>query len=579
MTRTRGSATVLLLVAAATLALIVSSGAVVLDGPTDPITDEVALQPGDNPYTYLDEDGELVVDVTEDNRNLDAGGVNPDAFVAEDTLFYVVYDANATAEVWIEHDSKAVTFVARGEPIESGEDPLLLTPEDEAVPVGVEVDTRIVDAVPGDRVLDEISVHARPAEPEAITQDDGGAGTDGDDGGDGDGGDDESGDEDGDSSGPTVTVESPEPTARQVEVYSVAVNDETEVDLSGLHVGGPSVRLDGLSFVREEPGDVEFSVEGSADAPAGVDPVDRAGVDPLGYYAVAFAEPDQPIESATAEVVVERDRLEEAGVDPANLAAYHETGDGDDWNATDLRVTGETEGTVRLAIESDGFSAFALGVRRPALDPVDAEIASESVAPGESVRLDVTLSNVGPAPAEGARVSVRAVDATDDDAADADDPDPADAERLSVDAEPNGTVTRTLTVELDDPGEYDLVVDGDRVTDPEAVASLAVREPEPEPTDPDSGDGEGAGSGTDAEPGSGTDSGSVPTPGTGPDTGDEPGDGDTEESVSGDGAGDDAETPVESVEPNGFEPEDFAGLAVLVTIVLATLFLVRRAPR
>ncbi|WP_281194182.1 DUF1102 domain-containing protein [Halorubrum sp. F4] len=569
----RGSTTLLVLVILGTITLILSTGAVVLDGPTDPITDEVALQPGDNPYTYLDEEGELVVDVSEDNPNLDAGGVNPDAFAAEDALFYVVYDANATAEVWIEHDSKAVTFVARGEPIESGENPLLLTPEDEAVPVGVEVDTRIVDVVPGDRVLDGITVHARPAEPEAITRSGGGAGTDEDDGGeDGD-------DDDDDSSGPTVTVASPEPTARQVEVYSVAVNDDTEVDLADLRVGDPSIRLDGLSFVREEPGDVEFSVEGSTDAPAGVDPVDRSGVDPLGYYAVAFAEPDQPIESATAEVVVERDRLDEAGVDPANLAAYHETGDGDDWNATDLRVTAETEETVRLAIESDGFSAFALGVRRPALDPVDAEIASESIAPGESVRLDVTLSNVGPAPAEDARVSVRAVDATDDDAADADDPDPAAAERLSVDAEPNGTVTRTLTVELDDPGEYDLVVDGDRVTDPGAVASLAVREPEPEPTDPDSDDGEGAGAGMDAEPGSGTDSGSAPTPGTGPDTGDEPGDGDTEESVSGDGAGDDAETPVESVEPNGFEPEDFAGLAVLVTIVLATLFLVRRAPK
>lgn len=189
----RGSATLLVLVVLVATALVVSTGAVVLDGPTDPLTDEVALQPGDNPYTYLDEDGELAIDVTEDNPNLSAGGVNPDAFAAEDELFYVVYDGNETAEAWIEHDSQAVTFVVDGEPIESDEEPLLLTPEDERVAVGVEVDTRVVDVVPGDRLIDDITVHARPAEPEAIPQDEGGS--------DGDGEDDdgEDGDDDGDS--------------------------------------------------------------------------------------------------------------------------------------------------------------------------------------------------------------------------------------------------------------------------------------------------------------------------------------------------------------------------------------------
>ncbi|WP_066411235.1 DUF1102 domain-containing protein [Halorubrum aethiopicum] len=564
--RARGSTTLLVLVVLGATALIFSTGAAFVDGPADRLNDEVALQPGDNPYTYLDENGELVIDVTEDNPRLDAGGVNVDALTVEDDLFYVLYNGSEPAEVWIEHDSQAVTFVIEGQPAESGEDPALLTSEDETVPVGVRVDTRVADLMPGDRIIDEISVHARPAEPEAITQEGGGSDGDGDDG-DGDDGDDD--DEDGDPSDPTVLVDSPDPTARQVEVYSVAVEEETEVDLEGLEMGDPAIRLDRLSFVRNRSGDVEFSIEGSEELPEEIDPVDRSGVDPLGYYAVAFAEPDQPIEAATAEVVVERDLLRRAGVEPADLAAYHETGDG--WEATETRVIGETDGTVRLAIESDGFSAFALAAHRPALSAVDAAVPTERVAPGEATTLEVTLANRGPAPTSDEPVAVRAVDA-DGNAVDALADGP-----LSVDVAPGETVTRTATVRLDDPGEYDLVVAGDRLDGSATVASLAVREPEPDPEGSDDGTGPDDGTGTDDGAGTRSDGTDPdPTRGTGSDG---------EESVSDGGVSADDAAPstdpgsANRTEPAAFDPADFAGLAVLVAIVLATLFLVRRAPR
>ena len=77
----RGTSTVLLAIGlAAALLLVASTGTVVLDEPADRIDDDVALQPGDNPYTYLNEDDELTVDVTEDNPHIDGDGVNPDAF-------------------------------------------------------------------------------------------------------------------------------------------------------------------------------------------------------------------------------------------------------------------------------------------------------------------------------------------------------------------------------------------------------------------------------------------------------------------------------------------------------------------
>lgn len=140
--------------------LLISTGATIVDQPTDTINDKVALQPGDNPYTYLDENDELAIDVTEDNPRIEHEGVNVDAFAAQEALFYITYDGNATAEAWIEHEGTGVTFVVDGEPVESPERAVLLTPENDAVPVGVRIDTRVAGVVPGDRLIDENSVHA-----------------------------------------------------------------------------------------------------------------------------------------------------------------------------------------------------------------------------------------------------------------------------------------------------------------------------------------------------------------------------------------------------------------------------------
>ena len=49
--------------------------------------------------------------------------IHTDAFVVENDLFHVVYNGSKPAEVWIEHDSKTVTFVARGKPTESADAP------------------------------------------------------------------------------------------------------------------------------------------------------------------------------------------------------------------------------------------------------------------------------------------------------------------------------------------------------------------------------------------------------------------------------------------------------------------------
>ena len=510
------------LVVPITVLLLISTGATIVDQPTDTINDKVVLQPGDNPYAYLDEEDELAVDITEDNPRIEHDGVNIDAVAAQDALFYITYDGNSTAEAWIEHEGTGVTFVVDGDPVESPERAVRLTPADDA-PVGVQIDTRVAGVVPGDRLIDEISVHARPANPRAIESE---ANRDSEGG-------DKRGDGDDDPSGPAVQVDSPAPDVREVAVESVAVDEPTAVDLDGLRVGRSAIRLDRLSFVRTRPGDVEFSVAGSADAPAAVGPVDRAGIDPLGYYAVAFDEPDQPIESATAELVVDRDRLAAAGVGPDRLAVYREVdageGGGDGWAATEPSAVVERTEAVRITAESDGFSAFAVAAERPALAPVEATPSDDRVTAGEPLTVGFDVENVGPAPASDAEVRVETVSGKSITSGGA----------VVLDVDPGATATRSVTIRFDEPGEYDLVLAGEAVEGEAVLGSVTVTE---------RGDGpDGDGAGAD------------------PSIGDEPGSAD---------AGEEPRT-----ELSNLDFADFAGLAALVAIVLATLFLVRRAPR
>ncbi|OYR62884.1 DUF1102 domain-containing protein [Halorubrum ezzemoulense] len=528
----RGSTTLLITISlGAVVLLVVSSGAVVLDQPSDPLNDEVALQPGDNPYAYLDENDELAVDITENNSNLDNEGVNPDTFAAQETLFYITYDGNQSAEAWIDHEGTGVSFIVDGEPIESESNAIRLTSEKDTVSVGVEVDTRVAEVAPGDRLIDEISVHARPANSEAIGDADNDANSDGDD-----------------DPGTVTTVESPESTARNVEILSLAAGVETEVDLRQLHVGDPAVRLTDLMFVSTNSGNVEFEVRGTTDPPPETSAM-PLGVDTLGYYTVEFATADQPINEATTELVVDRDYLAEMEVNPEQLAVYRETEAG--WKQTKTTTVGTNDETVRLRVASTGLSAFAVAAERPALVPVEAALSTDQVAAGETLTVTVNLDNNGRAPANDVKVQIVT----------ADERELVSDEAATVNAEVGETTTESIVVRLNSTGEYNLVLTGPALeagsgssgmgTDQLIAQSITVTERP---------DGE---TGTEAEGAS-----SINTPNE--DSADTSVSGETE-------VGNDREKVV--TEPSGIDLTDIGGIALLIGIVLTTLLLFRRVPR
>ena len=230
MLRTRGSTALLAAVSLGVVFVFISSsGAAILDGPADSLNDEVAIQPGDNPYTYLNEDDELVVDISEDNPRLNSSGVNPNALSAEDELFYITYNGSEPAEVWIDDGSRAVTFVIDGQPAANQTNPVTITSADDPIPVGIRVDTRVADATPGDRLVGEITVNAEPADPQAVETETTADGDDSDD-------------------SEVVTVNSPDAATREVEVLSLAAEEEVTVDFDVLHVGRSAGDLECLAF-------------------------------------------------------------------------------------------------------------------------------------------------------------------------------------------------------------------------------------------------------------------------------------------------------------------------------------------
>ncbi|PHQ44449.1 DUF1102 domain-containing protein, partial [Halorubrum sp. C3] len=167
--------------------LAFATGAAVVDGPADTFAEErLAVQPVDGPngaYAYLNDDDEIVVDVSGSNPKLpsDFEGVNPGTLASADGVFTITYTADEYARVWIEHPEENVTFVVDGESIEGEANNVTLAP-DETVAIGLEVDAR--GAVAGTQLSgDDFDIRAQVADPESVDS----ASTA--DEGDGDGGD------------------------------------------------------------------------------------------------------------------------------------------------------------------------------------------------------------------------------------------------------------------------------------------------------------------------------------------------------------------------------------------------------
>nr|WP_243837929.1 DUF1102 domain-containing protein [Halobacterium sp. R2-5] len=384
-------------------------------GPTDDLGNDVELAPSSD-YAYLQE-GELVVDLSA--ANPDAEGVNDDAVTGVEDVFRVRYNGSQYAHVWFTHESDAVTFYANGQPVQSEAANVTLAPN-ATVSVGVRVDTTGETA---DGLLNEITVHARAADPEDVASS-----------------------EDGDaaalsSGGSTVQTRAPTATSRRFVALGVSAGEATAFDASSLAIDGTDgeLTLDEVD-VASTGGSLSLGVDANGTEDSRSRVAER-GAEPLG--AVAVTDRLKSAGRATLRFSVPVGYFEERDVAPENLAVYRD--DGGDVSKLPVEMTGERGGRVRFEAETPGFSTFVLAADRARLRVTDATLERASAAPGEDVVVTANVSNAGSI--TGERTVAVSVDGS------------VVAER-TVEVEAGETATVTASVAHNETGEYAVAVDG-----------------------------------------------------------------------------------------------------------------------
>ncbi|WP_338739687.1 CARDB domain-containing protein [Haloplanus salilacus] len=441
------------------VSLAVGTGASMVSGPADAVSDDVSLSPASGPngeYARLD-DGELVVDLTGANPNLGTGdGLNADGVTTFDDVFVIHYGGERFARVWLTHDSGSVTLRADGRPIQSEANAVVLD-ANESVAVGLTLDTADADA-DTDGVLEDITVHASVADPEDV--DDTTAGTESSTeervpNSDPDSDDDRS-----------IRSFSPDDRTRTFTVTNAPAGAPVTLDTDRLVVDGAETRtltLDALT-VTSDAGAMSVDVET-------VDPesVDAGpGVTPLGALDV---EDSGTVTSATFRFSASSAYLDERGMDPGRLVVRRNDGTG--WESIDPDSLGMRNGRAVFEADSPGFSTFVVGIGTPAFRVTDASLTRTTAAPGESVPVAVSVTNEGQAAGEWTV------------------PLTVDGDRVAnrtVALAPGESTTVRFDVAADSPGEYVIGADGSDAGTlvVEAAPSTATDAPPatPEPTAP-----------------------------------------------------------------------------------------------
>ena len=111
-------------------------------------------------YTSFDKKGHLQIEMSEATEDTIGDGVNSNSITYFETVFQITNQGKAEIDVWIEHDSKYVTFEIDGAAIEAPEESVSLD-VGESETVDIVVNTR-QEPVPadGDVLLEQVVIYA-----------------------------------------------------------------------------------------------------------------------------------------------------------------------------------------------------------------------------------------------------------------------------------------------------------------------------------------------------------------------------------------------------------------------------------
>jgi hypothetical protein len=371
--RVQQLALVLALVAAA--GLLVPTGAIAFlpEQPTDQIDEQVAIQPTDSGYAYL-EDDELVIDLSSSNPNIEAGGLNPDSEFTFDDLFVLHYDGDQYAEVWLSNESEGITFSVDGESIENRSNNVSLGP-DESVTVGMTVNTSDPKEIES---IDEFTVHTRVAKPRGANTASVSVQT---------------------APSATVTVTTPAPGERVVSIEDASAGESVTADLESLLLDDTddgTLTADTMTVDHERSGDSEFelsTVNETETEAVGDDFTAETGMKALGAVSVTPIE-DDAVEKVGLDVNAPSGYLAARNVSGDDVIVYQY--DGETWHALDAQHTSTDDGS-EFAVAVEDPSTIVLGTPTPIFDVTTVQSNENEVTAGDTVSVVGTITNRGAA--------------------------------------------------------------------------------------------------------------------------------------------------------------------------------------
>lgn len=251
---------------------------------------------------------------------------------------------------------------------------------------------------------------------------------------------------------PPVEVKQTGADRVSITVRAAPANSSVPIEIPASAVGGETGgQLTELAVNLSVSRDFAVTLESSETPPSGTPGVETLG-DATGitYLSVGHTTLASETNSVTFTFEVNKDRLRDRGLEPTDVRLYRHVGGR--WTVIETEVTGETASDYVFRSVSPGLSVFAIGAQlRPELDLQNVRVTPANgtvpVETGVTIAADVT--NVGTA--NGSLAVTLAIDGR-----------AADRRTVTVPAGDTRTVTFTRTFE--DPGEYRLSVNDQRLT-------------------------------------------------------------------------------------------------------------------
>lgn len=159
-----------------------------------------------------------------------------------------------------------------------------------------------------------------------------------------------------------------------------------------------NVSVNAIGATVERGGDFTMNVTSSDDPQSTTpefDAVGENGTEPLNYLSIRHSIANEDIAEATIEVSVRKERIDSMETtDPEDVQLYRyepETG----YVGQDTTFVGETDTHYVYRAVGDGFSEWATGAKQAQFEVVQADVSVSTIAAGDSVNINVRISNTG----------------------------------------------------------------------------------------------------------------------------------------------------------------------------------------